>query len=824
MMEIKTDEQVGQVVRAFADRVEPRAAFWKELFKVGEEKARGQKNVHVLSYYGMGGIGKSCLLKKLKEEIRTGMPEDVKERLQIENPAMSFAAEEAPFFAEWKFEAAKDSRTVLGRLKNHLEDTYHIPFPLFDYAHYVYARKMGERPDSPEVKGIIGKSSFLSWCMSAIDPIPVVGIASKILQVADQGAALLREHIKKHSATVYQIESMEVDDLYKTLPMLFARDLSAYMEESPKPLVIFLDTYEELVNELLPGNPLQNDLWLRDIKTGIIPRVPYVLWVIAGREKLKWESFFAGWQDGLSQILLGDLSETDSLWYLHHAGILDAALQKALYRLTGGTPMYLDLCVSQYETLCAMGKVPTAEDFGTDIDSLMENILFYMDNVQKDTVFSLACLSHWDDACILEIMGNTKLPFSPTCYETVKKQTFVLSDGKGSLHMHQTIGEILRQKCPELIRTQVAQGLLATYKGVAEKEEYFSASYAEAIARLVQSGILLHAEDAALRLFYREHLQKEIKAWAEAGMGERALGALAPLLARAQKHQKSLLYADMLCLLAQIKQLSGCFIEAKSIIEESKRLYIELLGADSEEALSAENILAIVLFELGEYTEAKKLFEAVLAKRTLLLGENHPKTISSMNNLAVVLGELGENEEAKRLKEQVLEKRTLLLGEDHPDTISAMNNLALTLGAMGEHEKAKPLQELVLKKRKVIFGEDHRATISAMMNLANTLGAQGTYDDAKALEQQVLKKRRKLLGKDHPDALAAMSNLAVTLGALGFYKKAKVLEEMVLKSRVRIYGKTHPHTIRAAGNLAYTLEKLERWEEAAELRATYGLN
>ena len=70
--------------------------------------------------------------------------------------------------------------------------------------------------------------------------------------------------------------------------------LAVYMEESQKPFVIFLDTYEELVNELLPGNPLQNDLWLRDIKTGIIPRVPYVLWVIAGREKLKWESFFAG--------------------------------------------------------------------------------------------------------------------------------------------------------------------------------------------------------------------------------------------------------------------------------------------------------------------------------------------------------------------------------------------------------------------------------------------------------------------------------------------------------------------------------------------------
>jgi len=113
-------------------------------------------------------------------------------------------------------------------------------------------------------------------------------------------------------------------------------------------LVIFLDTYEKLVNGMLSvGESLNNDRWIR----GLILNIPNVLWVIAGREKLKWEAFDSAWSKALEQHLLGSLTQNDSTQFMQSAGITDPALLEGLYQLTDGTPVYLDLCADRYDHL-----------------------------------------------------------------------------------------------------------------------------------------------------------------------------------------------------------------------------------------------------------------------------------------------------------------------------------------------------------------------------------------------------------------------------------------------------------------------------------------
>ena len=797
-MDIVTGQDLPIAVREFTDREEPRAAFWKKFHAVEEAHARKEKKVHVLSYYGVGGIGKSSLLKKLQAEMKE--------------------KDAAAFFSDWDFKDGKESRAVLERLKNKLEDQFKIPFPLFDYAHYVYARKLGENPDSPKVKSIIGESSFLSWCMSAADPIPVVGLASKLLQLADQGVAMVRDHLKKHSTTVYRIESMEADHLLKELPVLFAKDLTVYMEKSQKPLVIFLDTYESLVNELLPGDPLNHDLWLRDIKTGLLPRVPYVLWVIAGREKLKWERFYEGWKEGLEQHLLGDLSETDSIKFLETAGIPDEKLRKVLYRLTGGTPMYLDLCVTQYENILAKGETPAMEHFGADTEELLHRFLSYMVGAQKDVMYILACVEWWDDSVIFEITKKAGLAFSVSDYELIKSMSFVLPGDKGGYCLHQTVGDVLRQKAPKHIKEQIAQGLNKTYREVVFEASPLSETHADALSATLREGMLTCEEDEALRLFYAEHLKEEIKKIAEAGQFEYAIGLMEPLIARATQNENSLLYAEMLIGLAWIKRLAGQYTEAKDLAERSRALYAELTKEDDLDTIRATGILASVLEELGEYKKARILQEQVLETRKRILGEDHPDTLASMNNLATIFRDLGLYNEERERKEEVLRKRKQILGEDHPDTLGSMNNLAITLRNLGEHTKAKALQEEVLEKQKRIWGEDHPSTLVAMNNLALTLRNLGEYAEAKVLQEEVLKKRKQILGENHPSTLVAMNNLTLTLRNLREYTKAKALQEQVLQARKRILGENHPDTLGSMNNLALTLRSLGEYTEARKLQ------
>ena len=126
--------------RIFTDREEPRAAFRRQYEKIKNEISAGDSEIHILSYYGIGGIGKSKLLEKLKEELAE--------------------MEENPLHVSFDFDVGDDSKmipdryTVLTELRNQLYDKYNFHFSLLDTALYVRASKTGKKGDS------IGTMSF----------------------------------------------------------------------------------------------------------------------------------------------------------------------------------------------------------------------------------------------------------------------------------------------------------------------------------------------------------------------------------------------------------------------------------------------------------------------------------------------------------------------------------------------------------------------------------------------------------------------------------------------------------------------------------------
>lgn len=240
-MKVRKNKETTKAVRVFTDREEPRAAFWKQYNATKEEMRQEECNIRVLNYYGIGGIGKSSLLKKIISELDE----------QIESPRYVYI----------DLNICQESRDVLDRIKNKLVENYKFSFPLYELGCYVYAKKVGENADPIEVKQLTEKSPLLSMMLSAVGEIPVVGIAAKVLSFADQGIAYIRTHLKNHNRELKQIEIMEAEDLYKYLPYLFSQDMTLNLEKKlDEPLVILLDTYEKLVNEIgAIGDPLKND-------------------------------------------------------------------------------------------------------------------------------------------------------------------------------------------------------------------------------------------------------------------------------------------------------------------------------------------------------------------------------------------------------------------------------------------------------------------------------------------------------------------------------------------------------------------------------------
>lgn len=403
------NENEWKAIKEFTDRVEPRKVFWKTY----EEKQSDK--IDVITYYGMGGIGKSTLLRKLLSELKE------------KNSETRYAFVDFDKLNNYNNDILEILRYVEGNLKG----KYKFSFPLFDLVSYTYEVKMGKNATKPELSSIFDENEELSFLTDVISEIPLIGTISKVICLSEKAKNLLQNRIEsnKLKSKLGNIDNMEPADIYENLPYYFAIDLKDNVEKLELPFVFFIDTYEKLVNELENRNALEKDLFLRG-ENGLILNVPNTIWVIAGREKLKWEEHDKEWKGSIDQHLLGNLSLADTKYFLEKAGIKDQNLIDEIYDLTHGAPKYLDICVDTFTSLVNQNKVPTIADFGKNTTELQKRYLVYMDDAEKDFVTMLAFLSNWTDDNIekisKEILGN----FSYSLYEKVKGFSFIQKEGE----------------------------------------------------------------------------------------------------------------------------------------------------------------------------------------------------------------------------------------------------------------------------------------------------------------------------------------------------------------------------------------------------------
>lgn len=402
------NENEWRAIKEFTDRVEPRKVFWK----VYEEKQNDK--IDVITYYGMGGIGKSTLLRKLLSELKEKYSET------------RYAFVDFDKLNNYN----NDILEILRYIESNLKSKYKFSFPIFDLVSYTYEVKMGKNATKPELSSIFDENEELSFLTDVISEIPLIGTISKVICLSERAKNLLQNRIENNKLKnrLGNIDNMEASDIYENLSYYFAIDLKNNVEKLEFPFVFFIDTYEKLVNELENKNALERDLFLRG-ENGLILNVPNTIWVIAGREKLKWEEYDKEWKGSIDQHLLGNLSLADTKYFLEKAGIKDQSLINDIYNLTHGAPKYLDICVDTYTSLVNQNKVPTINDFGKNTTELQKRYLVYMNDTEKDFVTMLAFLSNWTDENIektsKEILGN----FSHSLYEKVKEFSFIQKGG-----------------------------------------------------------------------------------------------------------------------------------------------------------------------------------------------------------------------------------------------------------------------------------------------------------------------------------------------------------------------------------------------------------
>lgn len=413
-----------KATKEFTDREEPRKVFWNTYDKM---KSEINPNIHVISYYGFGGIGKSALLNKLNEEVKKKASESKVEFLDLDK----------------LLDASNNILDVLKIIRQDLKEKYNFSFPIFDLVVYVYETKLGKTATKPELNSIFDENKELGFLKDFITEIPLIGTFAKVIYYADVGKNLLKERLNNNKLRnrLEEIESLSPEDIKQYLAYYFSIDLKENLKNEKSPFVFFIDTYEKLVNELNQvGDVLKNDLWLRSDE-GLICRIPNVLWVIAGREKLKWEDIDESWKGTLDQHLLGTLSFQDTQHFLNLAGIDNDELIHELYNLTHGTPIYLDMCVDTYVKLKEKGKNPVIEDFGEDTTALIKRFFMYMNDAERDFTTMLAFIGEWNDENIVDISKKMLGSFSASLYSKIKDFSFITIEN-GSYRIIDTVRDI----------------------------------------------------------------------------------------------------------------------------------------------------------------------------------------------------------------------------------------------------------------------------------------------------------------------------------------------------------------------------------------------
>ena len=847
-------------VKEFTDRVESRKAFWNRYTKMIDEGST------IINFYGAGGVGKTALLKKLEDEI--------KHRNELTHKKCIYIVH--------NFEVSTDLMEVLKAFKFQLSE-YGCTFPFFDVGIYYYSLKIGQDVTPPKAISMLEK---IPWVRSmkrnlsnvsnvAGNAVPALKTMNMIFNVATDKRDNLAEVFLKtttdfigmsmpvmrttttfmsvaDSLLIKYLESKGVFDdeqkearaqlnarreernplaLYKYLPTLFAMDVADWLLEKKNNLVIFLDNYESLISATTLQTPeqLKRDSWLRG-DDGLISKLPNTLWVIAGRNKLRWNGEFA---EEAEQHLIKALSIEDSNSFLIKAGIVDENLRRQLFNMTKGYPLFLNLCVDVYVEYKRQHNevAPSIAQFGKKRQEVVSRILSCLnatnDDVAKDILEFLCVLNVWTDDMAVDIGNEVLRNFSRNTYKRVKNFSLIQADSFKNetvtlniFHFDKTIQKILIGDCDKKLIEDTKNAVNNFFTKMFNNQRTFDAQrifYLKLWANFVTD---FAAEANNLSEQYKNIFSRQVLELTDSAY----FYAAETILKMFGNKFKSfgdideLIYTYLEIDLGRLRRAQGRYTEAYKITKSAYAKRRRLLGAENIDTIEAAHKLAISLSKLDRYNEAITLQKKVLTFRKKILGDNHPETLKALNNLAISYSCLGKYVDAWKLRKQVLTLSRELLGSEHPDTIAAMNNLALSLNDIGCHDEAIAMQEQILNMDKRIFGDHHTETLGAMTNLAISYVNLKLYDKALPLQEKILILSKELLGDDHPDTVSAMNNLAWSFTAVGRYRDAINLQKKSWLLRKKFLGDNSPETLKAINNLAISYGIRGNYRVAATLQ------
>lgn len=375
---MSTKQSISQYVEAasrqFTDRQTPRAAFTAAINNASKTK--------VLTYYGIGGIGKTRLLKHLEDKTKS-MPSVV------------------TLYVDFQESAFRTVIEMLNSLKLQLLKKEKIDFYAFDMAFAIYWAKTQSTNQPAQInKSLLQEGHIFYDILSDLEQVTFSSWIPKAINLMGKIPAHTKKSMwwmKTGQELVQQLNMLDVQQLRDAIITLWVEDISSHFKEQGKSLVMFFDSYE-----VLDSYMVQRLKFFAQTHQYF-----HTLFVIGSRDKLAWESTSAY---DVEEHLVGELSNSDIDTFLQACGIKcqgefcdcqknnstvsnceqnHQLIREKISKTTSGIPFYLDLMVDTYLQV-KKTEMPTPLHFSDNIDIVMQRLF---QNFKAEDLATLKLLS-----------------------------------------------------------------------------------------------------------------------------------------------------------------------------------------------------------------------------------------------------------------------------------------------------------------------------------------------------------------------------------------------------------------------------------------------
>lgn len=538
-IDIDIDDFFSHVpAKEFINREKPRQLFYDAL----NDDEPLKKNV--IMYYGIGGIGKSSLVKNLRDYARE------------HNTPYSFVDFDHP--------ELRTPYKALNELKKNLNvSKQNVMLPHFDLAMVICFIKHNPGVSYAE----IGFPNEISRHVHNLVQSTNAGLYETVLGLTERIydkftstfglAANLKQHLKK-------LEEMSAHEVEKALSTFFAIDLHRYMVIcNIKKCVLFFDTYELLwENGRTEANQLNNDAWVRKMAE----KLPNVIFVLSGREKIQWRLDNGIWDDKVHLEPIDILSEIFAREYLTACKIEDKGIQDGIIAAAKGHPYYLDLCVDTYYKLKDARKNITEETFGNGFQEIQECFLRSLSKSEIETLKVLSIPRFYDIEIFDYLANRFNTGYSTVSINNFNAFSFIKHDNE--INKKCIIHVLMRDEIGKLMAPEIKKAINSSMISFYEKKLSNNLVYADDL-RYYFSELLFHLESAMTHDEFLDNIERKymviVKSLQLSGETQYILDQFLHLF---NENRTKLGGTEFFAVMADMIHLSGSYKEAVAIITE----------------------------------------------------------------------------------------------------------------------------------------------------------------------------------------------------------------------------------------------------------------